>query len=228
MNCLEFRRLTLAEPRRLPETARAHANGCPACLAFAQRVDESDASLERALMVAVPEGLSERILIRQGSRTRARRHALALAAGVVFAIAVGAKYLTVAPADEPARLAIEHVLHEPESLTTYRNAEARVLTSVVRSFGGDVREPLGRVRYIKLCPVGDGTGWHVVFETPQGLATLILVPDQRITAPTTAAAGGWNALVQPTGRGYYAVVTSSAEATTLVNQLIRERIEWKA
>ena len=56
------------------------------------------------------------------------------------------------------------------------------------NFGGEIKEPLGRVRYIRLCPVGTGTGWRIVFETPQGLATLILVPDQHIAAPAAAQA----------------------------------------
>ena len=58
----------------------------------------------------------------------------------------------------------------------------------MRNFGGEIKEPLGRVRYIRLCPVGTGTGWRIVFETPQGLATLILVPDQHIAAPAAAQA----------------------------------------
>lgn len=228
MNCLEFRRLKLAEPRRLPEEARAHANACPACRAFSQRVDESDAVLERTLTVPVPEGLPDRILLRQSNESRNRWRVFALAAGFVFAIAFGARYLMVAPSDEPAQLAIEHVLDEPQSLTTYRLAEPRLLNTIVRNFGGEIKEPLGRVRYIRLCPVGTGTGWHIVFETPQGLATLILVPGQHIAAPAAAATAGWNALVQPTPRGYYALVTESAAATSLVHRLITERIRWNA
>lgn len=228
MNCLEFRRLKLADPRRLTGAARAHANTCPGCLAFAQRVDESEALLEHALMVPVPEGLADRILLSQTGSTRARRRLFALAAGIAVTVAAGAIYRTMTPSNDAARLAIEHVLNEPESMTTFRNAESRFLLTIVRSIGGEIKEPLGRVRYIKLCPVGKGTGWHIVFETPRGLATLILVPDQHITAPASAAAAGWNALAAPMRRGYYAVVTGSEETTSLVHRLVQERIQWNA
>jgi len=226
MNCLEFRRLKLADPRRLTGAARTHANACAGCFAFAQRVDESEALLERALMVPVPEGLADRLLLRQTDAIRPRRRVFALAAGVVFAVAAGAIVRTITPSNDAARLAIEHVLNEPESLTTFRNAESPLFHSIVHAFGGEIKEPLGRVRYVKLCPVEKGTGWHIVLETPQGLATLILVPDQHITAPESATVAGWSARAEPTRRGYYAVVTGSEGTTSLVHRLIEERIQW--
>ena len=64
MNCLEFRREKLANPRRPSEQAQAHAQVCPGCAAFARGVDEEEAQIERALSVPVPEGLSERVLLR--------------------------------------------------------------------------------------------------------------------------------------------------------------------
>jgi hypothetical protein len=228
MNCLEFRRLKLADPRRPPEEARSHANDCPACLAFARSVDQSEAALERTLAVAVPEGLADRILLRQGGRRRASRWAYALAASFVLAVAAGV-FVATRETDSAnhARIAIEHVLEEPQSLTTFYNADPERLSAIVREFGGTLREPLGRVRYIKLCPVEQGSGWHIVFETPQGLATLILVPDRPIGAAATASLGRFTARVEPVRGGYYALVTDSARSTSEVSKLLKQRIDWQ-
>jgi hypothetical protein len=227
MNCLEFRRLKLAEPKRMAEDARVHASECPACLAFARTVDESEAALERALAVPVPEGLADRILLRQGGRRRAGRWAYALAASLVLTV-TALVFVATRETDSAhhARIAIEHVLDEPESLTTVYNADPVRLSAIVSEFGGTLREPLGRVRYIKLCPVEQGTGWHIVFETPQGLATLILVPDRPIAAAATASLGRFTARVEPVRGGYYALVTDSAGSTSEVGELLKRRIDW--
>jgi hypothetical protein len=192
-------------------------------------VDESEHSLERALATRVPEGLADRILLRTRLGNPARRK-WAIAAGVVLASAFGWKYFkdSPKPSDQYARLAIEHVVMEPESLTTLRNADAEALRTVLQDFGGRLKEPLGDVRYIRLCPMDGGTCWHVVLETTDGLATLILVPGKTLSAAQTASAGGWNALAQPVARGYYAIVTASPALTTKVDHMVRERIDWNA
>ncbi len=163
------------------------------------------------------------------SRTKNRAwRAWTLAASVVLAVAVGLSFVREPKnaADQYARLAIEHVMMEPESLTTVRNADPPALRTIVQEFGGTLKAPPGTIRYIRLCPVEDGTGWHIVFETPEGLATLILVPEKPLRATQSASAGGWNAMARPAGRGYYAIVTASAAATSRFERTVEERIDW--
>ena len=224
MNCLEFHRAKLADPRRLSPEARSHAGGCASCAAFAASVDEAEREIEHTVSVPVPEGLADRALLRAHGTRRAWRP-WALAASVVLAVAIGAAAPLHEPAGPQARLAIQHVAAEPESLTTLHR-DLRELEDFVRATGGKVKEPLGKLRYAKLCPVENGTGWHIVFETPEGPATLFLVAGQKLPAAQRASSGEWNALARPTGRGYYAVVTSSAQKTAYVDRMLRERIDW--
>ena len=112
MNCLEFRREKLADPRRLSEAAHSHAQECANCALFARSVDDEDAEMLRALSVPVPDGLADRVLLRpKGAHRRAWR-AWALAAGVFLGIGLATAYLVFEPPDPHARLAIEHVVHE--------------------------------------------------------------------------------------------------------------------
>ncbi len=229
MSCLEFRREKLADPRRLPPETQAHASGCLACAAFAREVDENEQALERALHTQVPEGLAERIIFRS-REPRVAWRAWALAASVVLAMALGL-VLVQGPKgmpDQYARLAIEHVVMEPESFATVRNADPEAFRAVVQSFGATLKEAPGNLRYIKLCPVEDGMGWHIVFETPEGLATLILVPGKQMARSETASMGGWNSLVRPVRGGYYAIVTASPAATASFEKRLRERVRWAA
>jgi hypothetical protein len=229
MNCLEFHRAKLADPRRLPPEAQAHAAQCAACAAFASSADDAERDLERTLATPLPEGLADRVLLRvQGGRPAWK--VWALAASVVLAVAIGlATLLYPTPAGEHyAREAIEHVAMEPESFHRVNAGDAQALHDLLRASGARLKAPLGAVRYVKLCPVDTGTGLHIVFETPDGLATLLIVPGQPLAKLEQASSREWNALARPAGRGHYTVVTRSAQATAQVDRLIRERIDWGA
>jgi hypothetical protein len=230
MNCLEFHRQKLAAPRESSPEGQAHIAQCAACREFARGVDEAERVLERTLAVPVPDGLADRILLHARAARRPWR-GWALAASVLLAVAAALAVLFYRPpaGEQYAREAIAHVVAEPESFTKVNAADGRVLEELVREAGGKLMAPLGPVRYVKLCPMENGgTGLHLVFETPQGLATLLIVPGQRLAGLERASSADWNALARPAARGYYAVVTASPQATAQVDRMVRERIDWGA
>lgn len=231
MNCLEFRREKLADPRRLSREALAHIGECAACRGFAIEVNENEERIAAALAVPVPEGLTERIILRRktGARSGFSPRLWALAATVVLTFAFGFQQWKDAGSQEYARLAIEHVMHEPESFTTTRSADPELFRRVMHTFGGEMQASLGKVRFMKLCPVPEGTGWHIVFETEDGkLATLILIPAKRMKSDSEQAqVGGWNAVARPGGQGFYAVITDSPETLGKVDEMVRSRVRWR-
>ena len=229
MNCLDFHREKLADPRRLSSAAQAHAAQCAACGAFAQSVDEGERDLEHVLAVPAPDGLADRALLRARGRRPAWR-VWALAASVALVVALGAMLSLHAPSfqQQLARQAIEHVEMEPESFSTLNAPDAAALAELIRVSGGTLKAPLGTVRYVQLCPMDKGTGLHIVFDTPEGLATLLIVPGQSLRRLEHAASGGWAALARPAGHGHYAVVTPSAQKSAAIDRLVRERIDWDA
>src|SRR5262249_49910913 len=154
MSCLEFRREKLADPRRLSDGARAHAAGCATCSAFERDFDRAELRIERALATPVPEGLAERILSSIGSQGSWR--GWAVAASVVAAL--GGFLLGNSGETENvyARLAIEHVAMEPESLDSTDSADPRAFLAPVRGFGGTGRRLAGQAAYRAPRPVRRG------------------------------------------------------------------------
>ena len=229
MNCLEFRRRKLADPRRLSHEALAHMGECTACRGFAIEANETEEHLAAALDVPVPEGLAERIILRRKTGSRFSPRLFALAASVVLTVGIGFTWWKDYSSPDYARLAIEHVMHEPESFTTTRSADPELFRTVMHNFGGEMQASIGRVRYMKLCPVPEGTGWHIVFETEQGgLATLILIPGKRMPEQSAqATVGGWTALARPGGQGFYAIITDSAQSLGAVDEMVRQRVRWR-
>ena len=68
MNCLHYRRKALADPASARNTPALvhHASGCEACRRFAVELAALDASIEQALEVPVPVGLTARTILRAG------------------------------------------------------------------------------------------------------------------------------------------------------------------
>jgi hypothetical protein len=227
MNCLDFRREKLADPRRLSGGAQAHFEGCASCTAFSGEIDETDAQLAKAFSVRVPEGLADRILLARHRTAGPRWVPWALAAGFIMAVAIAWNPITEPSAEQIARRAIDHVLMEPGFLTVVQRGAPAALQAAVEEFGGRVKEPIGQVRLVKVCPEGEGRARHIVLETPEGLATVILVPHKRVISAATANANGLSAMVQPAPRGHYVIVAASQTATASVDWLIRNRVEWR-
>lgn len=226
-NCLDYRRAKLADPFRLPPAARDHEADCALCQSFGRRVDTQEAHLIRALAVPVPDGLADRILLGVQGRRRPWR-LMALAASLVLSVSVGFQFWREGPRHDYARFAIEHVLHEPESFTDHRLADPGQFRQVLAQFGAELKAPVGKIRYMKLCPVPEGTGWHIVMETEYGLATLLLIPGQhpRLTH-LEASLKGYSAMAIPAGQGYFAVVMDSPQSVTAVTRMLQERVRWK-
>ena len=137
----------------------------------------------------------------------------ALAATVLLTSGIGLAWLN-RPATEPqydfAASAIAHVKHEPESFTTIRDADPERFATILANFGADMRAPIGKVRYVKLCPVPEGTGWHIVFETEEGLVTLMLIPGHQPRGRNLfEEKDGMSALVRAAGQGYYVIVAET-------------------
>ena len=90
MNCLEFRRICLAEPGNQGNDYLRHQQECPRCAEHVASVIRDDKQIEEALRVDVPDNLASRIILRQSifsGRAERRRARLmyALAAGVLLA-----------------------------------------------------------------------------------------------------------------------------------------------
>lgn len=234
MSCLEFRRAKLSDPARLSAEAAAHMRDCALCQAFARGIDATDRQAARALAVPVPEGLAERVILHatgRAPRTAAQTwRTWALAATVVLSTAIGLRWLTQpATPYDLAAMAIAHVEHEPEAFTTLRDADPARFSAVLAEFGADLRAPVGTVRYIRRCPLPEGFGWHIVFETEQGMVTLILVPGHRGGGRDGyEEKDGMVAMAREAGKGHYVIVTHDRRTLESVDSMLKQRINWTA
>lgn len=222
MNCLEFRRLVLVDPRTLDEDARDHALECAACRETLERQRESDDKLFAALQVPVPDGLADRILVTRGHRPARRRWTWGIAASLFLALGAGIfgrRYLAHDPLGDEA---IDHVAHEPQSFTTTHTVGNEFLPAVLAEQGLKTVAALGPVTYERICPMDGRSARHIVIRTAQGPVTLFLMadnPDHR--RRSSVESGGMAAVTKPAAKGTIAIVASTMDQATAVEIALR-------
>ncbi|MEO5698937.1 MAG: DUF3379 family protein [Casimicrobiaceae bacterium] len=220
MNCLDFRRIVLVDPRGLDPAAREHAAACPACAQFHERALELDDEVLDAARITVPAGLADQVLGAVATPSRLRRSLYAMAASVVLAVglAVGAWY----PHDDPlARAGIDFVVDEEASaILSAKPADQADLQRVARALDVHLPDQLGTIRYIGTCPFGGVIAHHVVVTSPTGKVTLLLLPDRSLSAPASASSRGFRALVKPVKGGSVAIIANTARGVERTSEML--------
>lgn len=232
MNCLEFRRLALANPQHPGPTALEHEATCQECAHFYLDLRRREEDLYQALAIPVPEGLADRILLQTRPRlldqVRSVRVWLpALAAALVLALGLN---LMIPRGMSPETLAagvIAHVRHEPEVLAAEQSVPMAKLVRAFARSGGDLTSEPAQVSYAGRCPLpGGGHGEHIVLKTPQGKVTLILMPSKPVTAALRLFKDGLNVSVLPAGEGSLALVAESDALVRGAEADLQRVVRW--
>ncbi len=219
MNCIDFRRRILADPRQPGEGELRHAHDCAACHDFHERQRELDAELFAALQVAPPDGLAERIIIARGMRKR--RWIFPLAAGLLLSGGLAALWPRLAP-DPLGREAIAHVALEPQSFTSSKAEPGDFLPAVLSDQGISLARAVGEVTYSQLCPMAGRVARHLVVRTAQGPVTLFLMPDDsRSRRRAVVEHDGMAALTLPASKGTIAIVANRLEDVLAMEKSLR-------
>lgn len=218
MNCLEFRRQLATDPTTREPRFQAHEAGCGRCAAAAADARAFEGRLIAALAVPVPEGLADRILLRQTTDLRnadaaPRRAAppgwLKIAAAVVLAVGGvgGATWFHFASADL-AELSVSHLPHEPMALSS----RARIRPEEVNAMFASVDAPLvgtpGEINYLHRCRVGKDMTVHMVVQATDGPVTLLYFVDRKAAERRSFERNGVVGRQVPMGAGTLMLMAS--------------------
>lgn len=208
MNCLEARRRILTGAADARRVMADHLAGCAPCTDFVGRVGWLDEEVARALAIAPPAGLPQRIL-EATLRPFRRRRFLAAAASFAAAATLGA--VLSLEVDDPMALAgIDFVVEEEANAILAANAaDPEALATALRALHIALPGQLGDLRYIGTCPFRGGIAHHLIATTPLGKVTLLLLPHAPVDEAGSARARGLRALVRPAGRGSIAMIGES-------------------
>lgn len=213
MNCLDYRRQLGSDPRRESAEMQAHRRGCPGCAAHQARALGFELALKRSLNVAVPDGLTERILLVQATadrsdRGRQRRRLRWLAAAAVLLVVFGVVTVQQRLLEPLPQQLVAHLEHEPESLMTHASlpvseVEERFARRGVKLAGA---LPEG-ISYAQACPVGMIGSVHMVMPQPEGPVTVFYLPGHD-SRRGDFDAGGMHVRAVPMAKGTLALVAA--------------------
>jgi Protein of unknown function (DUF3379) len=229
MNCLDYRRATLADPNNLSDALADHERSCSSCAEFKRKSVAFEGRLADAVNVPVDSSLTSRIMLNHNLRRSGPGNWMAMAASIVAAVGVtlGAVLYSMAP--DPALLtaSIEHVTGEPGAMKSQQKVSQQEMTAALNLSGAFIKAGFSNVTYLHDCPVPGGFGKHIVLQTEAGKVTVITMPSQNVAWSKVRKEGGLIAAVHPAKIGSYAVVAESERALKVAEQFINGHVVWR-
>lgn len=236
MNCLEFRRQILTDPRCREIEFLRHRERCLECAPFVRRVGRFEQHLEQAMRVDVPADLASRIRLKRSilEEQRIRRQRpwrYAMAAGVAFVLGtsglIGYRMHHAREAAEGLRnTVLQHIAMEPQHLRERNNIPVARLNQLLAPFGAQFSEGFGNADYAGSCAIGKQLGAHFVIHGQTGPVTIIYVPGKPIAGRSDSADRRFASILLPAGDGNLAIVGERGESLDSVLRKVTENLTW--
>jgi hypothetical protein len=223
VNCQHATLLIGADPYATSPELSEHLQSCRSCAEFQREMLGLEANIRRALEGAPPEIPADRPKARvsdirdaqrAASVTRRRtRHTgwrgWAVAASV--ALVVLAALWVARPSDTLAHDVVLHVTDEPNSWDSTQPVDTASLAALLRKTGVvDSNVTSQSVMYAQRCLFRGHFVSHLVIRTASGPITVMLLPDEHVTARKAFHESGYSGVIVPTDHGSIAVLARGA------------------
>jgi len=218
VSCEQARLQIGADPAVSAPEVEQHLQECAACRQFREEMRTLDANIRRAL-AHPPQWLGAR---RRGSTWRP----WALAASVLLAMVAVLSVWLLRPSDTLAREVVAHVREEPESWLARQHVDTQSIDDALRGAGVKLDITSDRITYAQSCWFRDHYVPHLVVQTAQGPATVLILRNQPVSGPRPFHESGMSGVIVPAPQGSIAVLTrGSANVTTLAAQM-QQDVRW--
>jgi hypothetical protein len=220
MTCDEARLQIGADPAATSPVLEEHLGTCAACATLRDEMLALDADIRRALQQPPPAAL----------RRRPRRGTLwqqwALAAGVVLAIAAMLGVWLLRPSDTLARDVVVHVQGEPESWLATQHVSSGEIATALRGAGVELEITSDRITYAQSCWFRGHYVPHLVVQTAQGPATVMILRHEHVSARRSFHESGMSGVIVPAGAGSIAVLGRGGGNLDAVAGQMQGVIRW--
>ncbi|MDJ0812274.1 MAG: DUF3379 family protein [Woeseiaceae bacterium] len=233
MNCEQYRESIAADPSF--DGGAGHLSECEACQAYRREMLELDRLIGKALAIDVPEpdvpelpDIEADNVAALPQRRRTSTTLLAMAASVLLAAFIGMRMF--GPGPEYSSLSEEllaHLDHEPYAMivTDVPVSDAR-LASVVPDDVARMDHGAGLITYAQSCNINGNEVPHLVIQGERGPVTLILLPDEKISAPQAIDGDNIKGVVLPVGNGSIALFGSPEEKFERIEKRVLDSVTW--
>lgn len=221
MICDEARLLIGADPESAPAELDQHLRGCDACGEFRREMLRLNADIRRALQdppqIAAP---------RAHAPPAAPWRQWALAASVMLAIAVTGAVWLLRPSDTLAHEVVVHVQGEPESWLAREHLSATSIDHALKSAGVTLGITSDTIVYAQSCWFRGHYVPHLVLETAQGPATVMILRHEAVRRREPFSEGGMRGVIVPAGQGSIAVLARGGGDVSQLAALVQRDVHW--
>lgn len=198
MDDLQFRRAILADPKCVESSTtknNAEHNGQhaellaalledPAKKQFSQELNQLDNKIKQALNIPVPEGLADKLILRQtlaSHQVQKRKTRIHLALAASFAIVGSLLFNFMQFSSAYSNLgdyALAHVYHEENSFinTSTNTVSLTTLNQKMAAFDGNFSASLGTLLSADYCRFDGMKSLHLIFQGKTSPVTVFIVP----------------------------------------------------
>ena len=231
--CEEVKEAIAADPSY--DGAAAHLSQCSDCQAFRSEMLILDRNIKRALAISVPDLDLPELPDLDTSRVTAlptRRISapawLAVAATVTLAAFIGFRMLGDDLSNATlAEQIIAHIDHEPYSFRVNDQAVSdRRLARVVPATIAAMDHSAGLITYAQSCIINGRVVPHLVIQGERGPVTILLMPEEKISAAQSFGDDNTHGVILPIGNGSIAIVGGTGERLDRIQERVRNSVTW--
>jgi hypothetical protein len=237
MNCAQYRRAVLSDPRDANPELRVHRDGCRDCLEYTERLSRFESRLERAVRVNVAAAAAARVVpLRSPAPARAsaapgglktRRGWLAMAASVLILVAVAGGLWLAEPHSSLAADVVAHMAGEPQAWArTDIPATAPELAQALGDAHLRLDPKAGMVSYARSCQFRAHHVPHLVVQTEMGPVTVMVLAHESVSKPERFDEQGYHGVILPIpGHGSLAVLARGQSPSPDMLKQIASRVQ---
>ncbi|MFT5114364.1 MAG: hypothetical protein ACI8P9_003701 [Parasphingorhabdus sp.] len=237
MNCIEFRKVCLAEPDCVSTAFQAHQSNCVECSTYADEIRTTDEGIRQLMPMPDADTLKQRIKLRHSIQmdvdTRQRRTMFAAAAtflilmfGVLFTIMPRVEQQNAANAFQLA--ASRYVLEHPGLLNLRDRVADKDVVKLIKGFGGSLVHSPGSVMLAEVCQLQNRPAAHMVLDGEKGPVSVIYAQhvSPSSVSESVLADGRYKSLLAPADQGGLFVMGEGDEPLNQVLDNLNRSISW--
>jgi hypothetical protein len=220
MRCSDAHLAIGAEPQSMSPELEQHLRTCELCSEYRREMLDLDTNIQRALkldLAALASDASVRSPVRAVASTpssaspaalRSVRGNWALAASVLFAVAVGFVLWGALPLHSLAADVVAHVISEPLPANQNTAEAASKLAPVLAQADVQLDALPGEVTFAQTCFFRGRLVPHFVVRTGRGPVTVLILPNEQMKSTERFAESGYRGVLLPdAGHGSIAVLS---------------------
>ena len=206
MNCSDVHLTLGAEPTATSPELEAHLRDCAACAQFRTEMQRLDEKIRRALTIDIPAQefrappVPASYAVAKTPAPYSRRKQWALAASVLLAVAVVLVMWGALPSHSLAADVVSHVVSETIDEPLNASVDEQTVRSVMEQAGLRLDPIDPSIVFMRTCFIRGRLVPHFMVRTADGMATVVILPDEQIKKAEHFEGSGYKGILIPAAK----------------------------